>query len=87
MAISGATRPDGLDPADDPLIRETLRLWSYIGRPFVKDFGLGLFAMEMAGGMRGTREELVAMWELLCYLYEHLLREEERQVTMNAPGR
>ena len=86
MAMSGATRPDGRDPADDPLIHETLRLWSYLGRPLVKDFGLGMFALEMAGGMRGTREELITMWDLLCYLYEHLLRESERQASLNAKG-
>jgi hypothetical protein len=86
MAINGATLPDGRDPADDPLIRETLRLWSYMGRPLVKDFGFGMIALEMAGGMRGTREELVTMWDLLCYLYEHLLRESERDSKMKSRG-
>lgn len=84
MAINGATPPDGRDPASDPLIAETVRLWSYLGRPLVKDFGLGLLALEMAGGMRGTKEDLVTMWDLLCYLYEHLLREGERQSNMHA---
>ncbi len=84
MAIRGATRPDGRDPAEDPLIREVLRLWSYMGRPLVKDFGVGMLALEMAGGMRGTREELITTWDLLCYLYEHLLRESERQAEMKA---
>lgn len=84
MAVNGATFPDGHNPADDPLIAETLRLWSYLGRPLVKDFGLGTLALELAGGMRGTREELVTMWDLLCYLYEHLLRESEREAKMHS---
>lgn len=84
MAVNGATFPDGQNPADDPLIAETLRLWSYLGRPLVKDFGLGMLALELAGGMRGTREELVTMWDLLCYLYEHLLRESERQAKVHS---
>jgi hypothetical protein len=78
MAVSGATRPDGQDPRDDPLIVETLRLWSYLGRPMVKDFGLGLVALELAGGLRGTKSDILTMWDLLCFYYEHLLQEAER---------
>ena len=87
MAISGATPADGHDPTDDPVIRETLRLWSYLGRPMVKEFGLGMIALELAGGLRGTKQDVLTTWDLLCYLYEHLLQEAERKADMNAGRR
>ena len=84
MAVNGAITADGYDPAQDPLIAEVLRLWSFLGRPLAKDFSLGELALEIAGGIRGTREEIVTIWDLLCYLYEHLLRESEREADMRA---
>lgn len=76
MAWSGATPPDGADPTEDPLIKETLRLWSILGSGFVKDFGLGSVALELAGGLRGTRTEMWMVMHLLSYLYDHIMREE-----------
>lgn len=64
------------------MIREVLRLWSYVGRALAKDFGMGMLALEIAGGLRGTRGEIAIIWDLLCYLYEHFLREAERQADM-----
>lgn len=84
--MSGASAPDGPDPADDPSIQETLRLWQYLGHSFVKDFGLGVVALELAGGMRGSREEMTIVFDLLCFLYDHLLREAEAQSKAGRQG-
>jgi hypothetical protein len=79
MALSGATPPDGADPTEDPLIKEVLRLWSVVGNGFVKDFGLGTVALELAGGFRGTRTEMLMALDLLGFLYNHALEEQRRQ--------
>lgn len=79
MALSGATPPDGADPAEDPIIRETLRIWSIVGNGFVKDFGLGSVALELAGGLRGSRIEMLTIMDLLGFLYNHVLEEQRRQ--------
>lgn len=84
MAWSGATPPDGADPLEDPLIHETLRLWSILGNGFVKDFGLGEVALEVAGGLRGTRTEMQEVLHLLGFLYDHILREQSERARAGA---
>lgn len=84
MAWSGATPPDGANPLEDPLIYEVLRLWSVLGSGFVKDFGLGAIALELAGGLRGTRTEMLTIMHLLGFLYEHILREQSDRARTGA---
>lgn len=84
MAWSGATPPDGADPFEDPIIAETLRLWSAMGNGFVKDFGLGPVALELAGGLRGTRSEMREVLHLLGFLYDHILREQSDRAKSGA---
>ena len=84
MAWSGATPPDGASPLEDPIIQETLRIWSIIGSGFVKDFGLGSVALELAGGLRGTRTEMQEVLYLLGFLYEHMLREQSDRAKSGA---
>lgn len=84
MAWSGATPPDGANPLEDPLIHETLRLWSVLGNGFVKDFGLGSVALELAGGLRGTRSEMLEVIHLLGFLYGHVLREQTERAKSGA---
>ncbi len=84
--MSGASAPDGPDPADNSVIQETLRLWQYLGHGFVKDFGLGAIALELAGGLRGSREEMTIVFDLLCFLYDHLLRQAEAQSKAGQKG-
>ena len=84
MAWSGATPPDGASPLEDPIIRETLRIWPIVGSVFVKDFGLGSVALELAGGLRGTRTELQEVLHLLGFLYEYMLREQSDRAKSGA---
>lgn len=86
MALSGASAPDRPDPTSDAAVRETLRLWEYLGHPLVKDFGLGMIAWELAGGLSGSREEMTRVFDLLCFLYDHLLREAETQSKASRKG-
>jgi hypothetical protein len=53
----------------------------------VKEFGLGMIALELAGGLRGTKQDVLTTWDLLCYLYEHLLQDAERKADMNTRRR
>jgi len=84
--MSGASAPDGPDPVNDPIVQETLRLWQYLGHGFVKDFGLGAVALELAGGLRGSREEMTIVFDLLCFLYDHFLREAEASSKTGGKG-